>query len=155
MEDVSVNEDDEYRDEPTLPTEDDIKTKNYNNLDLKNPYRENSSLDLGEMKKSFRWIETEVLMEMIKSGMLSGEGSVFFYILHFTRGYCNKNGYYRTIEYFPIDEIMENTGLSKTTVNRSLKTLQDRQMIYKVKERGIVKYGINFRYDTWVSNNLS
>lgn len=131
------------------------KKRTYNDLDDKNPYRDNSSLDLGEMRQHWRWIETDVLLELIKSKISSSEWSIILYILHLTRGHCNKNKYYRTIESFPMDEIEEYTGLSKSSISRSIKSLEEKHMIYKVVERGIKKYGINFRYDTWISNDLS
>lgn len=130
------------------------KQMTYDLLDSSNPYREMSNLHLGDMSKSFRWIETDVLLELIKTKLSSSEWSVFFYILHFTRGHC-KNKFYRTVDHFPMDEIIEYTGLSKSSISRSIKSLEEKHMIYEVVERGIKKYGINFRYDTWISNDLS
>ena len=129
------------------------KQMTYDFLDSQNPYREMSNLHLGDMRKSFRWIETDVLLQLIKTKLSSSEWSVFFYIFHLTRGHCYKNKYYRTIYDFPIDEIQEMTGLSKSTVTRSIDKLKKKQILYEVKERGIKKLGINFRYDTWVSGD--
>lgn len=128
----------------------------HDNLDQFNPYRNQSNVHLGYISKSFRWIETEVLLELIKSKMSSCEWSVFFYICHLTRGYCKmKTRYYRTIYDFPIYEIVEMTGYSRTSITRSIRSLKDRHMIYEVIDRGVVKYGINFRYDTWISSDVS
>lgn len=129
------------------------KKRTYNDLDRYNPYREDSSMDLGEMKQSFRWIETVVLLQLIQSKLSSSEWSVFFYILHLTRGYCDKNKGYKTYEYFPIDEIEEYTKLSPSSIRRSIKSLEEKHIIYRVEYRGVVSYGINFRCDTWISNN--
>lgn len=129
------------------------KKRTYNDLDRYNPFREDSSMDLGEMSQSFRWIETDVLLQLIQSKLSSSEWSVFFYILHLTRGHCNNNKCYRTIFNFPIDEIEEHTKLSPSSIRRSIKSLEEKHIIYKVDYRGIVSYGINFRCDTWISNN--
>ena len=127
------------------------KQMTYENLDISNPYRNSSSLHLGDMSKSFRWIETDVLLKLIKSKLSPSEWSVFFYILHITRGHCNRNKYYRTVDNFPIDEFVEMTGFSSSSIRRSIGSLKEKRMIYEVVERGITKYGINFRYDTWIS----
>lgn len=127
----------------------------YDNIDMYNPYRNQSNVHLGDISKSFRWIETEVLLELIKTKISSCEWSVFFYILHLTRGHCNRNKYYRLTHDFPINELKEMTGFSRTSINRSIKSLCDKHMIYMVVERDVKKYGINFRYDTWISSNIS
>lgn len=131
------------------------KQMTYDNMDMSNPYRDQSNVHLGYISKSFRWIETEVLLELIKTKISSCEWSVFFYILHLTRGHCNRNKYYRLTHNFPIDELKEMTGYSRTSITRSIKSLSDKHMIYMVVERGVKKYGINFRYDTWISSNIS
>jgi DNA-binding transcriptional ArsR family regulator len=140
-----------------IPNREEINKKNkkriYNDLDRYNPYREDSSMDLGEMSQSFRWIETDVLLQLIQSKLSSSEWSVFFYILHLTRGHCNKNKYYKTIENIPMYEIEEYTKLSPSSIRRSIKSLEEKHIIYRVEFRGIVSYGINFRCDTWISNN--
>jgi hypothetical protein len=61
------------------------KQMTYDLLDISNPYRKMSNVHLGNISKSFRWIETEVLLELIKTKLSSSEWSVFFYILHLTR----------------------------------------------------------------------
>lgn len=140
-----------------IPSREEIYKKNkkrtYNDLDRYNPYREDSSMDLGETKQSFRWIETVVLLQLIQSKLSSSEWSVFFYIFHLTRGHCNKNKYYRTIFNFPIDEIEEYTKLSPSSIRKSIKSLEEKHIIYRVEYRGVVSYGINFRCDTWISSD--
>lgn len=140
-----------------IPSREEIDKKNkkrtYNDLDRYNPYREDSSMDLGEMSQSFRWIETDVLLQLIQSKLSSSEWSVFFYILHLTRGHCNNNKCYRTIFNFPIDEIEEHTKLSPSSIRRSIKSLEEKHIIYRVEYRGVVSYGINFRCDTWISSD--
>ena len=121
----------------------------YDTLDVDNPFREDSDVDLSESKNDFRWIETEALKTLMKSGLSGSEWSVFFYILHRTRGYCNKLGYYTQTEVITIEEIKEYTGLTENTVYRVLGSLKHKQMIYTVKKGREVKTGVNFRYDTW------
>jgi predicted transcriptional regulator len=121
-----------------------------NYLDNKNPFRTLSEIDLNETRKSFRWIETEVLLSLMKSGITSSDWSVFMYILHRTRGHCNKNKYYRHSESISIEDFIENTNLSKTTVYKSMNRLKKKQMIYEYTEGRSIMTGINFRYDTWM-----
>jgi hypothetical protein len=78
-----------------------------NYLDDKNPWQKSSKIDLNETRKSFRWIETEVLLSLIHSSITGSDWSVFMYILHRTRGYCNKKKYYRHAESISIDEMVE------------------------------------------------
>lgn len=133
-----------------LPSKEEIKKNEkrsvYNKLDPLNPHRGSSSLDLGEVReRGFRWIETDVLLGLIKTKISSSEWCVFFYIFHLTRGF-----YYRSVYNFPIEEIQEHTGLSKSSVRRSIKSLLQKKMIYQIEKREVVYFGINFRYDTWV-----
>ena len=133
------------------------KEKYYNNLDMKNPYKKHSSLKLTETMKSYRWIETELLLKLIQSKISSSEWSVFMYILHRTRGYCNHNGFYRHLDSIPIKLFEKSTGLKKPTIYRSIKSLMNKHMIYEVEEenlRGVTLYhGINYYYDTWISKD--
>ena len=122
-----------------------------NYLDDKNPWQKSSKIDLNETRKSFRWVETEVLLALTRSKITGSDWAVFMYILHKTRGHCNKNKHYRHAESISIDEIVEYTDLSKSSVYNSLNRLKKRQMIYEYTEgRGAIKDGINFRYDTWL-----
>lgn len=133
------------------------KEKYYNNLDMKNPYRKESSLDISKTMKSYRWIETDLLLKLIQSKISSSEWSIFMYILHRTRGYCNSKGFYRHLDSIPIKLFEKSTGLKKPTIYRSIKSLMKKHMIYEVEEdtsRGVyVFHGINYRYDTWISKD--
>jgi len=133
-----------------LPSKEEMKKYEkqsvFKNLDKDNPYRNSSSLDLGEVKKNgWRWIETDVLLGLIKTKISSSEWCVFFYIFHLTRGFK-----YRSVYNFPIEEIQKHTGLSESSVRRSIKSLLKKKMIYQIEKRGVVYFGINFYYDTWV-----
>jgi DNA-binding MarR family transcriptional regulator len=122
-------------------------------LDRDNPFREDSDVDLSETKNEYRWIETESLKMLMKSGLSGSEWSVFFYILHRNRGYCNsKSKIHRHTDDISIEMIQEYTGLTENTVYRVLGSLKKKQMIYTVKRGREVKTGVNFRYDTWNLN---
>lgn len=133
------------------------KEQYYNNRDRENPYRESSSLDISKTMKSYRWIETELLMELIKSKITSSEWSIFMYILHRTRGYCDHNGFYKHLVGIPIRLFEKSTGLKKSTIYRSIKSLIKKRMIYEVEIddlKGVyTSLGINWRYDTWIYKN--
>lgn len=118
----------------------------YDGLDIDNPYREHSSVDLGDLKKYFRMIETPVLEKLIKYGLSGSEWSIFMYILDRTRGHMNKQGYYRHTDTISIQDYIDNTGLSKKTIYKNLKSLGDKHIIYEVeKGRSIMELPLFYR----------
>lgn len=129
-----------------------VKGVDFNHLDFYNPYRDLSRIDLHEEKRNWRWIETNVLKELMKSKLSGSEWSIFFSILHRTRGYCNKkSGFHNLIRDIPMTDIVSDTGMSRTTFYRTIESLMKKRIIYEVTEQrtGKTKIGINFRYDTW------
>ena len=122
----------------------------YDGLDIDNPYREGSSVDLGDLKKSFRMIETPVLLKLIKYGLSSSEWSIFMYILDRTRGHMKKDGHYRHTDSISLQDYTDNTGLSKKTIYKNLKSLGDKHIIYEVEKGRSIITGINWRYDKWL-----
>jgi DNA-binding MarR family transcriptional regulator len=132
--------------------------------DEDNPYRSESKVNLDDTSKNFRWIETDLLLELIKKDIPSSQLRIWFYILHMTRGYnLNKNSIvhsggkeykttklHRHTHYIKNKHILKNTGLPKSTVSEGIKRLLDRKMIYEVYDKDDERLlGCNFRYDTW------
>lgn len=130
------------------------KDKYINHMDVDNPYRKQSSLDLSQTIKSYRMIEKTLLLELIKSKIPSSEWSIFMYILHRTRGYRNKKGFDRQLDSIPIKMFEKSTGLHKKTIYKSIQSLIDKHMIYCVINETVkgttIFHGINYRYDTWI-----
>lgn len=124
----------------------------WNHLDWNNPYRRESKIDLEKEKKhGFRWIETNVLMELIKSKISGTEWSLFMYLIHMTRGYSNRtNGFRNMTRQIPISKVATDTGIPRTSVYRNLDSLNDKKMTYVITDKyGVEKVGVNLRYDTW------
>jgi hypothetical protein len=122
----------------------------YNCLDFKNPYRDQSQLDLDEVyDNGFRRIETKVLFELMRKKLTGYEWSIFFYILHKTRGFSNMKNKFRIEEEIKIRKAIKETGLSRSSIYRVLNSLSDKKIIYSIDDNGRIKYGINYRYDTW------
>lgn len=131
-----------------------IKSKRlfeYNGLDFNNPYRDESRLDLDEeYDNGFRRIETSVLFALMGKKLTGYEWSIFFYILHKTRGFSNmKNKFTIEVE-MKIPRAIKETGLSRSGIYRVLNSLSDKKIIYSVNDKERIKYGINYRYDTWI-----
>jgi DNA-binding MarR family transcriptional regulator len=128
-----------------------------NYLDTKNPYSNESKIDLDEeWKKGFRQIGTSVVLSLISAGLTGNEWSLYMYLHHRTWGFCNKkNGFKHVESEIPIREILEKTRIPRTTIHRSLEGLEARKMIYRVtdKKTNREKIGVNLRFDTW--SNLS
>lgn len=129
-----------------------IKNRIHDDLDRSNPYKKESNVKLSEGLYNYRWIETELLKKLMKSGLNGSEWSVLFYILHRTRGYCNKNRFYKHTEDISIEEIQEYTKLSVPTIYKTLKNLSNKKLVYEVKKGRTYKIGINYYYDTWEVN---
>ncbi len=123
-------------------------------LDVQNPYRRQSKVNLTKEKNNFRWIETEVLKSLMSSRITGSEWSVLFYIIHRTRGYRLKGKLYKPVETIKTREIQEWTELSTPNLYRTLKSLIEKRIIYEVgcSPKGSHKLGVNFRYDTWKLN---
>jgi len=123
----------------------------HNYVDLSNPYRKDSSLDLYDTMQEYRWIETGLLLKLIKIDLSSSDLRVFFYILNRTRGYCNKNKFYKHMESITNKDIQEYTNLTRSTVFRSLKNLKMKHIVYESLKEGKTLIGINYRWDTWIN----
>lgn len=54
-----------------------------------------------------------------------------------------------------IPRIIKDTGLSRSGIYRVLHSLSDKKIIYSVNDKERIKYGINYRYDTWVQCNVA
>jgi len=128
----------------------------YDKKDVYNPYKTLSNLILDETMKSFRWIETDLLLTLIKKKTSSSELRIWLYILHMTRGFNEgKEGedikkMYRHMYYIENHEIVEMTGLSSSSVSEGLTKLKEKKMIYETYDRGGKRLlGCNYRYDTW------
>ena len=135
-----------------------MKQKNrkisFNSLDIgKNPYYSESKLNLDdEYDNGFRQIETNLLLELLKKDMTATEMKVFFYILHRTRGFCNdRNKCCYWHRYISTKEIIEAINGKKSTVDRALKSLSDKHIIYSIKNEAYDRKltSINYRFDTW------
>jgi DNA-binding MarR family transcriptional regulator len=134
---------------------DELQKKYYlDYLDLKNPYRKLSKVNLTMERKNYRWIESSVLKTLMSSGITGSEWSVLFYIIHRTRGYRLSKIMkllYKPVEPIKIKEIQEWTELSTPNIYRTLKSLMKKRLIYQVGQTKDNYYtlGVNFRYDTW------
>ena len=126
----------------------------YDSFDKNNPYKSESTLDLDdEYDNGFRQIETSILMSLLKKDLTVNEMKIFFYILHKTRGYSNpKNKWCYWENHISKKDILRDLGIPRSTIDRTMKSLREKQMIYSYNHPKYEKTditGINYRYDTW------
>lgn len=132
-----------------LPEEEREKLKKdyiYDHLDIKNPYRKDSSVNLSKEIKNFRRIETNVLLNLIKSNLNGSEFRVLFYVIHRTRGFE------KHVVKISIKDIQEYTDISKPNIYKTVTSLLNKHILYGKKEDNFYHLGFNFRYDTWEVN---
>lgn len=101
--------------------------------------------------EGYRMIETSVLRKFYRAGLSGCEMSIFLFILDNTRGF-RKPGIWETEGiYFTQSKLVEVVGKSKGYINKSLRSLIEKHLIYPYidEKDGLLKYGINFRHDTW------
>ena len=122
---------------------------------MKNPYKKYSKIN-PQVEDGFRQINSSVLIALAKSGLKGSEYSIVLVIIDKTWGYKKLEDCIST------SQIQELSGLSVSSIQRSIKLLKEKRIIYYessgIKTRKgspIKRFTFNKHYDTWLINNNS